>query len=174
MGIIRQNLHLFSRPVETEPYTSWLGLLGWLDPLCPSIPMTPIADVAEYPLPSMSMLVKSKSRNSCQGKYFKIHVMYLLWLFSRLKECMWLMSWVIAANNLRLMGKLCPKVLLNALLLHHQIHYQGKWGLAPQTTIQRMDPTSCGNNNQQFLQRGLYQQQERRVGLHLIWLSRKK
>ena len=134
----------------------------------------PDCHVAEYPLSSMSTLVKSKSRNSCQGKYFKIHVIYLLWLFWRLKECMWQMSWVIAANNLRLMGKLCPKVLPNALLLHHQIHYQGKWGLAPQTTIQRMDPTSCGNNNQQFLQRGLYQQQERRVGLHLILLSRRK
>ena len=45
------------------------------------------------------------------------------------------------------MAKLCPKVLPNALLLHHQIHYQGKWELAPQTTIQRIDQTSCGTNN---------------------------
>ena len=57
------------------------------------------------------------------------------------------MSWAIAANNLRLMAKLCPKVLPNALLLHHQIHYQGKWELAPQTTIQGMDQTSCWTNN---------------------------
>ena len=45
------------------------------------------------------------------------------------------------------MAELCPKLLPNALLLHHQIHYQGKWELAPQTTIQGMDQTSCGRTN---------------------------